>query len=141
MAGRLPYEVRKFYPHMVKEEAAIWERYVNLYPGRFDSVDYDFRVGEGVNVEGEDEENYIRMAKMLSQKRIDVIGWNGDKPSIIEVKGRVGLSTLGQVLGYKSLFMKEFPVFGAPDLIVVCEMISADDRFVLEGNKITIEKV
>ena len=141
MAGRLPYITRRYYPHMVKDEGDIWERYVNSHPGKYDSVDYDFRVGKGVQVIGEDEENYIRMAKMLSQKLIDVIGWNGDHPTIIEVKSRVGLSTLGQSLGYKNLFMKEFSTFGEPALLVVCEMISEDDRGVLEDNNIEIAVV
>ncbi len=141
MAGRLPYVKRKVYPHMVGEEIEIWGRFVDKFPDRFESVDYDFRVGEGIELPGEDEENYARMAKMLSQKRIDVIGWIGDSPTIIEVKKRVGLSTLGQVLGYQSLFKKEFYHLRTPDLLVVCEMISPDDRYVLEKSDIKIEVV
>lgn len=141
MAGRLPYIKRKFYPHMIGDEIDIWGRFVDRFPDRFDSVDYDFRVGEGIELHGEDDEAYKRMATMLSQKRIDVIGWLGDKPSIIEVKRRVGLSTLGQVLGYRALFLKDFKVFGVPDLIVVCAFISPDDHYVLEENKINIEVV
>ena len=138
MAGRLPYVKRKVYPHMVGDEIDIWGRFVDRFPDRFDSVDYDFRVGEGIELPPGEEEAYSRMATMLSQKRIDVIGWLGDKPSIIEVKRRVGLSTLGQVLGYRTLFMKDFKNFGIPDLLVVCAMISPDDQYVLEENKIKI---
>ena len=141
MPGRLPYVKRKFYPHMIGDEIDIWSRFVDRFPDRFDSVDYDFRVGEGIELHGEEDEAYTRMATMLSQKRIDVIGWLGDKPSIIEVKRRVGLSTLGQVLGYRILFLKDFKTFGIPDLLVVCAMISPDDHFVLEENKIEIEVV
>ncbi|MBA7572489.1 hypothetical protein ES708_14269 [subsurface metagenome] len=78
---------------------------------------------------------------MLSQKRIDVVGWVGDSPMIIEVKKRVGLSTLGQVLGYRVLFVKDFKHFGLPDLLVVCAMISPDDKYVLEANTVKIEVV
>lgn len=141
MAGRLPYVKRKFYPHMVGDEIEIWGRFVDLFPGRFDSVDYDFRVGEGIPLSPGEEENFVRMAKMLSQKRIDVIGWVGDLPTIIEVKGRVGLSTVGQVLGYASLFAKEFKHFPAPQLLVVCEMISDDDAGVLIDYEVDIEVV
>jgi len=141
MPGRLPYVKRRFYPHMVGDEIEIWGRFVDKFPDRFDSVDYDFRVGEGIVLHGEEEEAYKRMATMLSQKRIDVIGWVGDHPSIIEVKKRVGLSTLGQVLGYRVLFLKDFQHFGFPELLVVCAMVSPDDHFVLEKNKVEIEVV
>lgn len=138
MAGRLPYVKRKFYPHMVGEEIEVWNRFVDLNPERFETVDYDFRVGEGIILPAGEEENYARMAKMLSQKRIDVVGWVGDHPTIIEVKGRVGLSTVGQVLGYASLFAKEFKHFPAPELLVVCEMISDDDAGVLLDYEVEI---
>ncbi|MBA7589847.1 hypothetical protein ES708_31940 [subsurface metagenome] len=115
MAGRLPYIKRKVYPHMVGEEIGIWGRFVDKFPDRFETVDYDFRVGEGIALSMEEDENYSRMAKMLSQKRIDVVGWVGDSPVIIEVKKRVGLSTLGQVLGYRILFENEFKNFPSPD--------------------------
>lgn len=141
MAGRLPYVKRRFYPHMVGEEIEIWGRFVDKFPDRFESVDYDFRVGEGTVLEGGDSDSYVRMARMLSQKRIDVIGWVGDIPTLIEVKRRVGLSTLGQVLGYRVLFLKDFKHFGTPELLVVCATISQDDNFVLEENKIEIEVV
>lgn len=141
MSGRLPYVKRKYYPHMVGDEIEIWDRFVDKYPGRFETVDYDFRVGEGTAIEGGEGDSYVRMARMLSQKRIDVIGWVGDIPTIIEVKMRVGLSTLGQVIGYRVLFLKDFQEFGQPDLLVVCALISSDDHYVLESNKIEIEVV
>ncbi len=81
------------------------------------------------------------MAKMLSQKRIDAIGWIGDSPMIIEVKRRVGLGTLGQVLGYKTLFEEYFKNFPSPSVLVVCEMISDDDRYVLRKNSVPVEVV
>ena len=78
MSGRLPYVTRRKYPHMIAEEAEIWGRFVDNYPGRFDSVDYDFRVGEGQQIELEFPENYGRMITMLTQHRIDVLGWVGE---------------------------------------------------------------
>jgi len=126
---------------MLEDEKLVWERYIDRYPGKFETVDYDFRVGKGVNIEGETGEPWPRMAKMLSQKRIDVIGWVGDSPTIIEVKKRVGLSALGQVLGYRILFMKDLKHFPEPKLLIICQMISDDDHVVLEGSNIPVEVV
>jgi len=126
---------------MLEEEKEVWERFMMIYPGKYESVDYDFRVGKGVDLKDEQGEPWPRMAKMLSQKRIDVVGWVGDSPTIIEVKIRVGLSALGQVLGYRILFMKDLEHFPEPKLLVVCETISEDDHLVLEGNHIPVTVV
>jgi len=131
MAGRYKYEKRRRYPHMIGEDRVIWDRFIEAYPGRFETVDYDWRVGEGTIPDESWPENIKRMVKMLSQKRIDVIGWVGDSPTIIEVKKRVGLSTMGQVLGYRALFKKEFKHFDYKKVLVVCENINSDDRYAL----------
>jgi len=141
MAGRDKYEKRLYYTHMTEVEVELWNRFVEKFPGRFETVDYDFRVGKGIPFVAADEEAYIRMGKMLSQKRIDALGWVDEQPTIIEVKRRVGLSTVGQVLGYASLFAKEFKHFPVPYLMVVCEMISEDDASVLLDYEVDIEVV
>ncbi len=138
MAGRLKYGLRVHYPHMIDSEIRVWENFMNKFPDRFDSVDYDFRVGNGVVLPEYLGSEWGRMAKMLSQKRIDVIGWNGDSPTIIEIKERVGLSAMGQVLGYKTLFRREFLNFPDPELLIICERISGDDQDVLNDNGIPV---
>jgi len=139
MAGRLPYAKRHKYPHMIGENAEIWSRFIDENPGRFESADYDFRVGEGMELKQEWPENVKRDATALTQKRIDVLAWKGDQPTIVEVKRRVGLSALGQVLGYKILFMRDLPHIKEPELLVVTGKIGEDDRRVLEGHNVPVE--
>ncbi len=138
MGGRLKYGPRYRYTHMTKEESELWEKFMIMFPDRYETVDYDFRVGQGTKLPEGSGDNWLRMAKMLSQKRIDVIGWVGDSPVIIEVKKRVGLGTLGQVLGYKILFEENFKNIIDPEVLVICEMLSADDRYVLEKNNVPV---
>lgn len=141
MSGRFRYEKRYRYPHMLKEDIEVWERFLLKFPKRFETVDYDFRVGKGAVIPAGNETQWKRMVTMLSQKRIDVLAWVDDKPTIIEVKNRVGLSAMGQVLGYKTLFMKYFKHFPDPEMLIVCGQISIDDHDVLEGNRIPVEVV
>lgn len=138
MAGRFKYGKRLYYPHMIDVDKAVWNRFVDKFPELFETVDYDFRVGKGSTAPMGFDENMSRMVTMLSQKRIDVIGWVDDQPTIIEVKNRVGLSTLGQVLGYKILFEREFSNFLVPETMVVCARISFDDHIVLKTNNIPV---
>lgn len=141
MAGRFAYVERFKYPHMIEAEAKVWNRFIVEFPDYFDGCDYDWRVGDGMSVKPEWEENIKRMATMITQKRIDVVGWNGDHPTIVEVKNRAELSTLGQILGYFDLFVKDFPNFPKPEMLVLCHMIGDDDRFVLEKHGIMIIEV
>jgi len=141
MAGRLPYITRRKYPHMVGDETKVWNRFVVKFPKRFDTVDYDFRVGEGMPYQEDWEDNIRRMVTAITQKRIDVVGWNGDRPTIIEVKVRAGLSALGQVLGYAALFRIELPKFPFPEMMIVCETTTADDLIIFENQSIPVEIV
>jgi len=141
MSGRLPYGKRYKYPHMIGDDIEIWERFVDKYPGYFNTVDYDWRVGKGMSLDQTWDPKIKRMATMLTQKRIDVIGWKDDQPVIIEVKKRVGLSTLGQVLGYKTLFINEFPKIKTPELMIITEIIGADDLMILKIFDIPVEIV
>ncbi len=141
MFGRFSYGERYKYPHMQSQEVDVWERFMTLNPGFFMTVDYDWRVGQGVSVPFPVSDNISRMARMLSQKRIDVLGWNGEQPTIIEVKMRVGIQTLGQVLGYKVLFEQEFPKILKPEMMVVCQEIERDDQDVLDSYKIPVYRV
>lgn len=141
MPGRFAYVARFKYPHMIKAEANVWNRFLLEFPDYFDGCDYDWRVGDGMLVKPEWEENIKRMATMITQKRIDVVGWKGDSPTIVEVKNRAELSTLGQILGYFDLFVKDFPNFPEPEMLVLCHMIGEDDRFVMKKHKIRIIEV
>ena len=69
---------------------------------------------------------------MLTKKRIDVIGWKNDIPTIIEVKKKVGLYTLGQILGYRILYLQENPELKFVRTLIVCETIEPDDINVLD---------
>ena len=136
MPGRFPYKKRYKYPHMIGEETLIWDRFIVEYPDYFETVDYDWRVGKGVELQDDWDPATKRMATMLTQKRIDVLGWMDDQPTIVEVKKRVGLSAMGQVIGYKTLFTNEFPNIKDPKLLIITESIDADDSLVLKNNHI-----
>lgn len=141
MSGRLPYVKRHKYPHMIGEDREIWNRFIEKFPDRFDTVDYDFRVGKGMQTNPNWPEYMKVDAIALTQKRIDVLAWNDEQPTIIEVKKRVGLSTLGQILGYFQLFIDVYKNITKPKVLVICETIGRDDFRVLEVNKVPVEIV
>ena len=132
MEGKFNYEKMIKYPHLLGEDVPVWNRFIDKFPDRFNTVDYDVHVGAGIAAPTDEEPTFDRQFRTLTQKRIDVIGWKNNKPTIVEVKYRVGLDTLGQILGYRALYLKENPeTLGLP-ILVVCNIIGPDDKYVLD---------
>ncbi|MBA7523135.1 hypothetical protein ES705_15258 [subsurface metagenome] len=141
MAGKFNYEVRHKYPHLIGEDKDVWERFVLKFPNRFDTVDYDIHVGSGIEIPEEPESKPAQQWKDLTRKRIDVVGWKINFATIIEVKKRVGLPTLGQVLGYRFLYQCQNPSTFLSPALIVCSQIDRDDIDVLNRFEILFEVV
>ena len=132
-------EIRKYppvklshYPHLWDRDVHLWERFIDQYGNRFTQFAYDVRVGDGIEVDPSWPEWLQYDAKVLTQKRIDVVGYQPSTIWIFEVKPYAGLSAVGQVVGYMTLFSKQFkpslPLQGAivtdvpqPDIDKICQ--------------------
>lgn len=141
MPGKFNYEKRHKYPHLLGEDQRIWDRFISLHPSLFDTVDYDIHVGRGHSSLPETDDKTASQWRNLTMKRIDVVGWKNQQPTIIEVKKRVGLDTLGQVLGYRFLYKRENPSISSPALLIVCGSIGPDDIDVLNEFHIPFEVI
>lgn len=109
MIGKFNYEHLSWYPHMKPADVQIWEIFMSQHPGEFDTCDYDFLVGEGVVMGDVSQDVYAKSFQILTQKKVDVIGYKGENIDIIEIKPFAGASAMGQVLSYRNLFIKQFP--------------------------------
>ena len=127
MPGKFNYEVRHKYPHLIGEDTEVWNRFILKFPDKFDTVDYDVHVGKGVESGLTPDEKDRRYWEDLTKKRIDVIGWSKDFATIIEVKKRATLFSLGQILGYKYLYLMEHPEQLSVRTLIVCSTTSQDD--------------
>jgi len=124
--GQFPPEILAKYPHMLPNEVPIWERFLREHGKEFTSFDYDVHLGEGIEPPPDVPPEIARAAKILTQKRVDVVGYKDDEIWIIEVKPYAGISALGQLVGYISMYREQFKpkerLIGA----VVCEGIDPD---------------
>ncbi len=132
MPGKFFYGLRHKYPHLIGEDTEVWNRFILRFPDRFDTVDYDVKVGKGSGADSFTDETAKKYWIQLTQKRIDVIGHKNNFITIIEVKNRVSLHTLGQILGYRFLYLKENPEIKSVKTLIVCSSINEDDSDVLK---------
>lgn len=119
------------YRHMLREDLAIWRKFI--VNGKFlpDKVWYDVRVGNAVTLGDDEPEWMVRMNQQLTRKRIDVVGKVGLDFWVIELKPEAGYDAFGQVVYYAYDFQREYakgasvvPVivtdFADPDVLPVC---------------------
>ena len=100
MHGRFPYERLSTYTHLGPKDAALWERFMAAFPGRYEKVDYDCWCGEGAIPKEEIKGDvYKENFADLTKKRIDVCGTKPDgNIDCIEVRPHAGSSAIGSVI-------------------------------------------
>jgi len=126
------------YPHLLPREVEIWERFLALYGREFTGFVYDVRVGEGITIRPEWGDEIARMAKLLTQKRIDVVGYKPGEIWIIEVKPHGGLSALGQLTVYEELYRIKYNPTQTIRKALVCETVDPDLRGLLPKYGVTL---
>lgn len=126
---------------MLPEERRIWDKWMKRYGNLFYRYDYDVRVGEGIEIQSGWEENIARMAKLLTQKRIDVVAYRAGEIWIIEVKPHAGVSAYGQLKVYEKLLRQRVGEGANIKLGIVCETIDPDVEKLLEQEGVKIWKV
>lgn len=107
------------FPHLLPPSIAVWERWLEQNPKRFDTIDYDVRVGVGRDPGADFPENIRQDAIDLSMRRIDAVGHSPTAITIIEITEAIGLKALGQIQAYPTLYAQTFqPTLPLKTLIV-----------------------
>ena len=93
---------------MMSDEATIWTKFLTQTDLEFDRVVYDLHLGEGQPISTMDLPSIADLKKAITRKRVDAVAETPEAIWIFEVKPRIGMSTLGQLLSYYELYVKEF---------------------------------
>lgn len=103
-------EYRKYakYPGMSPKDTIVWNAFIDNNPDFCKEVYYNFRVGEGVTLNTEFEPNIVKMAKSISQLRIDAITVHANYIRIVELKPYGSCTALGQLIAYNFLLSKRY---------------------------------
>ena len=134
--GHFKAAPRHKYPHFLPSDVDIWDRFLKKHRKKFVTVDYDIHVGDGRPVDPRHPANIRAMTKSLTQLRIDVIGYNAEGYTIIEVKAWPGVSAIGQIICYKDLYLKQYQPNRIPNLLLISNEISPDIRYCCSSNYI-----
>lgn len=115
---------RRMFTHLLPPDASLMASFLAANPTRYDNIDFDVRVGRGSDPGPDFPPTTRSLAVMLSQRRIDAVGYAEEFIDIIEVTVTAGLKALGQLIAYPLLYKSTFN----PDRPVAPLLITAAFR-------------
>jgi hypothetical protein len=127
-----------YFPGLEAGESRVAHAWLVTRGALYDTIEFNVRLGVGVEPPAELVEPYLSMATELSRKRADILARAGDDVIIIEVKLRASLGAIGQVLGYKSLYEREHPQTGSVRLAIVAQRVDPDAQYAITQNGIDL---
>ena len=85
-------------------ESKLAETWLTANADRYQDVDAQVRVGEGVQLGGDYSEGIQKMAYHATRRRVDLVGVLADSVEIIELKDVVDWAAVRQALDYAELW-------------------------------------
>jgi|FLYL01.1.fsa_nt_gi hypothetical protein len=98
---------RGFYPHMREADRPLWNRFLDRYGEEFEGFEYDVRVGTPSRAAVGMDPQTQAVWEALTQLRIDAVGHKPSEVWLFEVKPYAGISSVGQLLGYRALYVRD----------------------------------
>lgn len=120
-----PYDIswRGNPPHMLMPDVPVWYRFLKTYGMLFEKLYYDSLIGAPRLTPREEKDAMLRMWRQNTARRTDAITELENEVWLIEVADDPGLRSIGQLLAYRVLWIRD-PVIAKPEkLVLVAETI------------------
>ena len=119
------------YPHLAGSDIPTWDAWIRMYGHNFLGFDYDIHIGHGLKPNPGTPSSYAADWTILTQKRLDVLGYRPGEIWLIEVKHRPMTASIGQVLSYDILYKADFKPKVPIVLCMIAGIIEPDIETVL----------
>ena len=114
------------YPHMLREDYDLWNRFLDKYAPEILKVYYDVRVGQGGAIAQGETDKWTEMYRAVTAKRIDALVEFENEVWLVEVATSPGLRAVGQLATYLTLYALD-PKIPKPTIpILVCSDLDPD---------------
>lgn len=127
------------YEGMRVPDSAVFRKWLQHRGAFYDRVAFNYIVGRGTPPDPKWTDEEAALHRRQTSKRCDAVAWIGEQPVIIEGKGRPSLNALGQVQGYRLLYMADHPSDPEPEMLIICDAIDPDVELALRSHGIGIE--
>lgn len=107
------------FPGMTSIETEIAKAWVRNHGDDYDRLEFNVRLGKATAVPDSYDESIQRLSAAVTRQRADIVAWFEYSVDIIEVKPRAKTSAIGQLLGYRHLWLDDHPNIPVRRLVVV----------------------
>jgi hypothetical protein len=122
-----------------KTETEVAKAWLRTHWEEWDRIEFNVGLGPGLNL-GPGVPAYVQKAATASTKpRADMILYRGQAAAIVEVKGRIGPSVMGQLLTYWHILHEDRPDLVQIYKIAAGNTIQAGQQPILERYGISVE--
>lgn len=132
---------RAAYPALNVDEVLVWKAWLVLNQQFYQSFDYNVRIGDGQDPGPSFADNIRQMAIQITQLRLDAVGYQGNIPTIFEVKRRAGPQNVGQLMTYDAVWRNKGYTQVNPRLMLVCATYNPNIMPVLRDTGINLAVV
>ena len=141
MIDRVPYEKRYKYPHFESSHVILWEKFIEQNPRAYTEVQYDLHVGDPPQFNPLLDDGTDINQDALYRFKIDVVGYYNGGVDIIEIKPNAGASAIGQVEGYKDLFIRDEKPKGKIGMVIITDKINQNMDYLCKRKGVTLIKI
>ena len=110
------------FPHLLPGEVTTWRKFLLDHETEYDRFEYDIHLEGGSTPQEAPPDQYAENFRWLTRKRADVIGFKGKHVTIFEIRPRASLPLLGQLQGYRYLWMRQHPESEPPLYYAHCHL-------------------
>jgi RecB family endonuclease NucS len=89
-------------------------------------VAYDVKVGTAPDFVLQSDDETVRKQASLYRYKIDVIGFKGNQIDIIELKQSATMRAIGQVKGYRKLYVRDVDANARGEDIIITDLLLPD---------------
>jgi hypothetical protein len=124
------------FPHLLDADIKVWRRFLASDANIYQRFDYDVRVGDGRDAGPNYPPEIRKMSLDLSKRRIDAVAHSRNDITIIELSVEAGLTQVGQLTAYPTLYRQTFKYTGTLKTLLVAQALKTDVLQVLLAQQI-----
>jgi len=111
---------------LLPDELLLARAWLTKHRGDYSSALVNVLVGVGFDPGPLYSDSVRAMSLRVTKRRIDIVALSGLQPTLVELKDRIGLSAIGQLLTYKTLYLAANPLSPVPRLLAVGHDLGPD---------------